>query len=151
MGQARSRSYVLVGVAGLGVLMACTAAPSDTPEPAPSDKPERSPASRTAQELVAPETPPRGDLALGAPADMPPTRGIMPLRPSAGVTPAVPFCTPRNFKYWGGPVIQNVKVVAVFWTSNVNAQVRANIGQFYADVTNSSYFDWLSDYNTAGL
>jgi hypothetical protein len=38
--------------------------------------------------------------------------------------------------------------VAVLWGSAVDAQVRAKIGDFYKAVTGSSYFSWLSEYDT---
>jgi len=41
--------------------------------------------------------------------------------------------------------------VAVFWNSNVNAQIQANMGQFYADVTQSTYWPWLQEYDSVGL
>lgn len=50
--------------------------------------------------------------------------------------------------YYGGPVISHVKAYAVFWGPNVNANVKSNIGEFYSTVTNSSYLDWLDEYNT---
>jgi hypothetical protein len=42
-------------------------------------------------------------------------------------------------------------IIAVFWNSNVNATLQANIGQFYADVTLSSYWPWLEEYDSVGL
>jgi hypothetical protein len=48
--------------------------------------------------------------------------------------------------YYGGPVISNVKIVSVFWNSSVTQQ--STITGFYGAVTNSAYFDWLSEYNT---
>ena len=53
-----------------------------------------------------------------------------------------------HLNYYGGRVISNVNVVVVFWGPNVNATVRSQIGSFYSAVTNSAYFDWLSEYNT---
>src|SRR4051794_18927673 len=45
--------------------------------------------------------------------------------------------------YYGGPVISNVKIVSVFWNSSVQSQ--STINGFYTAVTNSAYFDWLSE------
>lgn len=61
--------------------------------------------------------------------------------------------TPSNAQlaYYGGAVISNVSVVVVFWGSGVDSTTQANIGPFYSSVTNSTYFDWLSEYNTSGL
>ncbi|MCU1282892.1 MAG: hypothetical protein JWM53_6438, partial [bacterium] len=56
-----------------------------------------------------------------------------------------------HLNYYGGRVLENVVVYQVNWGSGVNATVAANIGGFYSAVTNSAYFDWLSEYNTVGL
>ena len=53
-----------------------------------------------------------------------------------------------KLSYYGGHVISNVKVIAVFWGSNVDTQVQSQIGSFYSAVTNSAHFDWLSEYDT---
>jgi hypothetical protein len=50
--------------------------------------------------------------------------------------------------YFGGRVLSNVKVVAVFWGTQVDPETVAKIGDFYTSVTNSTYIDWLSEYNT---
>lgn len=50
--------------------------------------------------------------------------------------------------YYGGPVISNVKVYSVFWGANVNSDVKGKIGDFFAASTNSTYLDWLKEYNT---
>ena len=50
--------------------------------------------------------------------------------------------------YYGGPVISNVRVYAVFWGSSVDADVQHKIGGFYAATVNSTHMDWLSEYNT---
>jgi hypothetical protein len=57
---------------------------------------------------------------------------------------------PGFVAYYGGRVISNVAVVAVFWTANVDVTVQQRVGSFYAAVTNSSYLDWLSEYDTVG-
>jgi hypothetical protein len=48
--------------------------------------------------------------------------------------------------YHGGPVISNVRVTAVYWSSEVAFQ--SSLSSFYASVTNSTYFDWLTEYHT---
>ncbi len=53
--------------------------------------------------------------------------------------------------YYGGPVISQVKVYAVFWGAAVDSGVQKNIGGFYKAVTNSNQMDWLSEYNTTGI
>jgi hypothetical protein len=57
-----------------------------------------------------------------------------------------------HLTYWGGPVISNIQVVAVFWGPNVASAVTANgaIDQFYTDITTSRYFDELTEYSSAG-
>src|SRR6185312_14090852 len=64
------------------------------------------------------------------------------------LAPVAPHLT-----YWGGPVMSNIQVVAVFWGPNVAAAVTGNgaIDQFYIDITSSQYFDALTEYYTAGI
>jgi hypothetical protein len=50
--------------------------------------------------------------------------------------------------YYGGPVIPNVKVYAVFWGDGVSAETKSNIGPFFANILDSTYMDWLSEYDT---
>jgi hypothetical protein len=52
-----------------------------------------------------------------------------------------------HLTYYGGPVIQHVNVIPVYWNSTVANQ--ASLNTYYSDLTNSTYFDWLSEYNTA--
>jgi hypothetical protein len=66
--------------------------------------------------------------------------------------------SPRNgaptsctFSYYGGPVLTNVRVVEVNWTSNINPMLTQNLPGFYQDVTNSPYLDGLAEYSTVGL
>ena len=65
------------------------------------------------------------------------------LGPAARPTPAVET---GDVTYHGGPVISNTRVTAVYWTSAVAFQ--SSLSSFYGSVTNSSYFDWLSEYQT---
>jgi hypothetical protein len=51
-----------------------------------------------------------------------------------------------HLNYFGGPVLSNVKIYAVYWGSNV--QFQDHINQFFPAITNSAYFDWLKEYNT---
>lgn len=53
-----------------------------------------------------------------------------------------------SFQYFGGPVISNAEVVAVYWNSGVNAEAQSLLPQFYRDIMNSPYFDLLSEYST---
>ena len=85
-------------------------------------------------------------------------RFAMPMRNPDGTLrahhapmPAAPIVNAnRLLTYGGGPVISKVKVYAVFWGPNVDTTVTSQIGGFYTAVTNSAYFDWLSEYNTVG-
>jgi hypothetical protein len=43
--------------------------------------------------------------------------------------------------YYGGPVISNVKVIAVMWGSNVDSTTQKQIGDFFATTVNSTYVD----------
>jgi hypothetical protein len=55
---------------------------------------------------------------------------------------------PQLVHYYGGPVISHAKVYAVFWGQGVDAKTRADIGPFYANILDSGYMDWLSEYGT---
>ena len=57
----------------------------------------------------------------------------------------------KMLKYYGGKVIPNVEVIAVNWSSKVPTTLSSRIGGFYTAVTNSAYFDMLSEYSTVGL
>jgi Bacterial Ig-like domain (group 3) len=61
-----------------------------------------------------------------------------------------PACNSPQLSYFNGPVMSNVQVVPVLWSSNVNAQISANISQFYADATVSNWYDMLSEYASVG-
>ena len=58
-----------------------------------------------------------------------------------------------HLTYFGGPVISNVHVVIVFWGTNVDPVVTTpgTIDQFFADITNSRYYDLLTEYSTVGV
>src|ERR1700722_3012939 len=62
-----------------------------------------------------------------------------------GATPAFAAAT---IQYWGGPVVAQVKVVPVFWSSHVNASVQADMQQFFSDAVNSPWYDVLMQYST---
>ena len=86
--------------------------------------------ARASEGLAEPE------LELGTPH-------LMPL----GVEPRAAIPAP-HLNYYGGAVLSNVAVVVVFWGPNVAVTTRSQIGGFYSAVTNSAYFDWLTEYNT---
>ncbi len=54
----------------------------------------------------------------------------------------------NHLVYYGGPVISNVKVIAVDWGPNVDAGLRNELAGFYGTVTGGAYFDWLNEYST---
>jgi hypothetical protein len=56
-----------------------------------------------------------------------------------------------HLEYYGGPVMSNVKVVAVRWNSTVPADHSAAMEGFYRSFTKGAMFDWLSEYDTVGL
>jgi uncharacterized protein (TIGR03382 family) len=53
-----------------------------------------------------------------------------------------------DLQYFGGPVLSNVKVYAVFWTSQVSSDIQQGIGDFYGMLTTSQWVDWLTEYST---
>ena len=64
-----------------------------------------------------------------------------------------PAATTRTMLYFGGPVISNPKVYVVWWgnVANINPVLTAahgGIADFYAGVTNSSFLDWMNEYDT---
>lgn len=65
----------------------------------------------------------------------------------------VPDATTRTMQYFGGPVISNPKVYVVWWgnVANINRTLtaaRGGIADFYSGVTNSSFLDWMNEYDT---
>jgi hypothetical protein len=63
---------------------------------------------------------------------------------------ATPTCTNPHLSYFGGPLVQSPTIVPVFWNSNVNASLMTNLPTFFGDVTQSSYWAWLQEYDTVG-
>jgi hypothetical protein len=49
--------------------------------------------------------------------------------------------------YYGGPVLSNVSVHAVYWNAKVKYQ--SQLDGFYQAITQSEYFDWLNEYDTS--
>lgn len=58
---------------------------------------------------------------------------------------------PPRLLYYGGPVISNVKVYAVFWGASVDGNIQKNIGGFYKAISNSNHMDLLTQYNTTNI
>jgi hypothetical protein len=53
-----------------------------------------------------------------------------------------------NMQYYGGHVLSNVKVYAVFWSTSVTSDVQSGVPTFYSALVNSDYLDWLTEYST---
>ncbi len=76
--------------------------------------------------------------------------GVLPTRPVRDAArAAVPARAlgPFDPQYFGGPVVQNPKIVAVYWGA-IDATRTASLPTFYSDIVNSTYVDWLAEYNT---
>ncbi len=75
----------------------------------------------------------------------------MPMRDTLIALSAQDATIVPHLNYYGGRILANVKVVSVFWGSNVSSDVKSGIGDFYAAMTGSAFFDWLSEYSTTGI
>ncbi len=64
-----------------------------------------------------------------------------------GVNPESPLPW-THLSYYGGPVVSNLQVVVVFWGPDVYPPVTDGIADFFRNITNSAYFDLLSEYDT---
>jgi hypothetical protein len=93
--------------------------------------------------------------ASAAPAAMPRTNAHG-MRRTTLATPSsqsqVQSTVPPHLRWYGGPVLQHVKVVEVVYGDGtylpqVTGDAAPNIPSFFSQVTNSSYFDWLSEYS----
>jgi hypothetical protein len=60
------------------------------------------------------------------------------------------FGPSTRLQYFGGPIVANVEVVIVDWTSAVDPIVQGILPGFYTAVTGtgSPYFSWLTEYST---
>jgi hypothetical protein len=65
--------------------------------------------------------------------------------PAAAEAPAAAL--DGELTYFGGPVIQNVEVVPVYWTSAT--QFQSTLSAFYGAVSTGQYMAFLSQYSTA--
>jgi hypothetical protein len=80
----------------------------------------------------------------------------------------MPMHTPEYFRnaplppvaahldYYGGRVVSNMQVVQVLWGTGsflpeVTSTSTPSMASFYQSVLNSSYVDWLTEYDTTGL
>src|SRR5579871_5599230 len=102
-----------------------------------------------AQVLQSPEpaNPPQKPQVLS------PRHHTVPFR-SPG-TAVVGFAAPAgaHLSYFGGPVISNVHVVQVLYgsgsfDSHITSTATPSMASFFTDITNSTFMDMLSEYNT---
>ncbi len=56
--------------------------------------------------------------------------------------------TPPKMVYYGGPIIESVKVYAVLWGPKVDSTVSSQLPDYFNAIIQSPWFDWLSEYNT---
>ncbi len=81
---------------------------------------------------------------------------VLPMHPPEYFLNPAPLPAAAHLSYYGGRVVSNMQVVQVLWgTGSYLAQVESlgtpSMSSFYHEVLNSSYVDWLSEYDTAGL
>jgi len=53
-----------------------------------------------------------------------------------------------QLQYYGGHVISNVKIYAIFWGGNVDGTTQGSIGPFYQAFATGPMFSWLDEYQT---
>jgi hypothetical protein len=53
-----------------------------------------------------------------------------------------------GLQYYGGPVISHPKVYAVFWGDNIDSETQSKIGPFFTNMLDSTYMDFIKEYNT---
>ncbi len=128
------------GVLGSILIGACGSGPEASPSPAEHvEDVARSQSASTGRPLTRPL---RQDGLLP---------GMARFRSGPPRQAATPTCTSPSLAFFGGPLVQSPKIVAVFWSSAVSSTLQASIGQFYSDVTASSYWSWLHEYDSVGL
>lgn len=57
--------------------------------------------------------------------------------------------TTPKLNYYGGPVVSNVQVFTIWWGGSSNVNYSSQLEQFYSGVTNSSWYNVLSEYSTS--
>src|SRR5438445_8172316 len=73
-----------------------------------------------------------------------PSRGpIRAIHGGATAASAVAATDTPHVRYWGGKVIKDVRVYAVYWGQDV--QYQSHLNAFYNAITHSTYIDWLSE------
>jgi hypothetical protein len=81
---------------------------------------------------------------------------VMPMRTPEYFRNAAPPPAAAHLDYYGGRVVSNMQVVQVLWgtgsyLSEVTSTATPSMASFYNQVLNSSYVDWLTEYDTTGL
>jgi hypothetical protein len=81
---------------------------------------------------------------------------ILPMRSPEFFRNAPPAPASAHLTYYGGRVVSSLQVVQVVWGAGsylpqVTSTSTPSIASFYQDVLNSSYVDWLTEYDTVGL
>jgi hypothetical protein len=78
---------------------------------------------------------------------------IVPLR--EGVADLVAAPAAANFTYRGGPLLESVEVVTVFWgeawSQPEPAALASELNAFFDEIVTSPYLDQLAEYSTAAL
>ncbi|MCA1828990.1 MAG: hypothetical protein LC689_18865, partial [Myxococcales bacterium] len=71
---------------------------------------------------------------------------------AAAIATAAGPSAAATLSYYGGPVIENAKVYVVWWgpASRISPLVtNGSMADFFSGLLNSSYVDWLNEYDTA--
>lgn len=144
------RSTLLAKLIFLGIIIPSGIAPAQTEvkqdQPARPGGVAQSESKRSGSHLKfpLPETVPQ------------PVHGLR-LHDAQSALPLPAFPAAGSFAtYFGGAVISNVHVVQVLYGAGsfvpeVQATATPSVASFFADITQSSYFDMLAEYNTAGV
>lgn len=107
------------------------------------------------QQSAEPPVPTQQDSSATQVATTPAQTGLVHIVPyGRDASPIKNTLAPAgaHLTYWGGPVISQIHVVAVFWGPNVNTAITTGaIDQYFRDITNSRYYDLLTEYSTVGL
>ena len=113
-------------------------------EPAENGATQEQPPSSAVQAVPQPQPTPKPPVHI--------------LRMPESGAPATPLAAVAgaHATYFGGPIISNVHVVQVLYGTGaylpaVSSTAAPSIASFYTDLTQSSFFDVLSEYSTVGV